>query len=116
MGRRSRTNSLGICLPADTIQQDAEIFSQVYGLPDITPANFQIAKAPGLVNNPKGPARNWTIETTLDVEWAHALAPKANIALVTATDRSSLDEAVNLAVVRHLGNVISNSWSSIEIF
>ncbi|HEV2196093.1 MAG TPA: S53 family peptidase [Candidatus Acidoferrum sp.] len=101
---------------SDTIQQDAEIFSLVYGLPDLTPANFQIVKAPGLVNNPKGPVRNWTIETTLDVEWAHALAPKANIALVTATDRASLDEAVNLAVVRHLGNVISNSWSSIEIF
>jgi len=101
---------------SDTIQRDAEIFSQVYGLPDITSANFQIVKAPGLVNNPKGPVRNWTIETTLDVEWAHALAPKANIALVTATDHSSLDEAVNLAVVRHLGNVISNSWSSIEIF
>jgi subtilase family serine protease len=101
---------------SDTIQQDAEIFSQIYRLPDLTPANFQIVKAPGLVNNPKGPARNWTIETTLDVEWAHALAPKANIALVTATDRASLDEAVNLAVVRHLGNVISNSWSSIEIF
>jgi len=101
---------------SDTIEQDAEIFSQIYHLPDITSANFQIVKAPGLVNNPKGPARNWTIETTLDVEWAHALAPKANIALVTATDRASLDEAVNLAVVRHLGNVISNSWSSIEIF
>ena len=101
---------------SDTIQQDAEIFSQIYRLPDLTSANFQIVKAPGLVNNPKGPARNWTIETTLDVEWAHALAPKANIALVTATDRASLDEAVNLAVVRHLGNVISNSWSSIEIF
>lgn len=101
---------------SDTIQQDAEIFSQLYHLPDITSANFQIIKAPGLVNNPKGPAGNWTIETTLDVEWAHALAPKANIALVTATDRASLDEAVNLAVVRHLGNVISNSWSSIEIF
>src|SRR5215469_10333177 len=101
---------------SDTIQQDAEIFSHVYGLPDITPANFQIVKAPGLVNNPKGPARNWTIETTLDVEWAHALAPKANIALVTSTDHSSLDEAVNLAVVHDLGNVISNSWSSIEIF
>jgi subtilase family serine protease len=101
---------------SDTIQQDAEIFSQLYGLPDITPANFQIIKAPGLVNNPKGPARNWNIETTLDVEWAHALAPKANIALITATDRASLDEAVNLAVVRDIGNVISNSWSSIEIF
>lgn len=101
---------------SDTIQQDAEIFSQVYGLPDITPANFQIVKAGGLVHNPKGPARNWSIETTLDVEWAHALAPKANIALVLATDHGSLDEAINLAVVHHLGNVISNSWSSIEIF
>src|SRR5215510_14326200 len=53
---------------SDTIQQDAEIFSQIYGLPDITPANFQIIKTPNLVNNPKGPARNWTIETTLDIE------------------------------------------------
>ena len=100
---------------SDTIAQDAEIFSQVYGLPDITPANFEIVKAPGLVNNPHGVARNWAIETTLDVEWVHALAPKANIALVTATDRASLDEAINYAVVHHLGNTISNSWSSIEI-
>jgi subtilase family serine protease len=97
-----------------TIAQDAEVFSQVYGLPDLTPSNFQIAKAPGLVNNPHGVARNWAIETTLDVEWAHAMAPGANIALVLATDHSSLDEAINYAVLHHLGNTISNSWSSIE--
>jgi len=100
---------------SDTIAHDAEIFSLFYGLPDITSANFQVVKAPGLVNNPFGVARNWAIETTLDVEWVHALAPKANIALVTATDRASLDEAINYAVVHHLGNTISNSWSSIEI-
>jgi subtilase family serine protease len=99
-----------------TIAQDAELFSQIYGLPDITPANFEVVKAPGLVNNPHGVARTWDVETTLDVELAHALAPGANIALVVATDRASLDEAIHYAVVHHLGNTISNSWSSIEGF
>ncbi len=79
-----------------TIAQDAELFSQIYGLPDITSQNFSVVK--------------------LDVEWAHAMAPGANIALVVATDRASLDEAINYAVVHHLGNTISNSWSSIEGF
>src|SRR6266852_7752108 len=101
---------------SDTIAQDAEIFSQLYGLPDITPQNFSVVRAPGLQNNPKGVQRGWDVETTLDVEWAHAMAPGANIALVVATDRASLDEAINYAVVHHLGNTISNSWSSIEGF
>jgi len=94
-----------------TIAQDAAVFSQIYDLP---PINLQIAKGQGLVHNPHGPPRNWAIETTLDVEWAHAVAPGANIALVLATDRASLDEAINYAVIHHLGNTISNSWSSIE--
>jgi len=97
-----------------TIASDADAFSQIYGLPRITSENFSIVKAGGLANNPKGAARNWNIETTLDVEWAHAVAPGAKIALVLATDHGSLAEAINLAVVRHLGNTISNSWSSIE--
>jgi subtilase family serine protease len=99
-----------------TIAQDAELFSQFYGLPDITSQNFSVVKAPGLVNNPKGVQRGWDVETTLDVEWVHAMAPGAIIALVVATDRASLDEAINYAVVHHLGNTISNSWSSIEGF
>jgi subtilase family serine protease len=35
---------------------------------------------------------------------------------VLATDRASLDEAVNYAVVHHLGNTISNSWGTLEGF
>lgn len=96
---------------SDTIAQDAQAFAAIYGLP---PINLQILKAPGLSNNPHGVQRNWQFETTLDVEWAHAMAPGANIALVLATDRASLDEAINYAVVHHLGNTISNSWSTIE--
>jgi subtilase family serine protease len=94
-----------------TIAQDAQAFSAIYGLP---PINLQIAKAPGLDNNPHGVARNWEIETTLDVELAHAIAPGAAIVLVVGTDRASLDEAINYAVIHHLGDTISNSWSSIE--
>lgn len=94
-----------------TIEQDAAVFSQFYGLP---PVDLTIAKAPGLVHNPGDV--NWAGEVTLDVEWAHAMAPGAKIALVVATATSSLDEAINYAVVHHLGNTISNSWSSLEGF
>lgn len=101
---------------SSTIAQDADVFSQIYGLPSITSSNFTQVKAQGLGNNPFGVARGWDGETTLDVEWVHAIAPDAKIALVIATDRSSLDEAINLAVVRHLGNTISNSWGLDEAF
>jgi subtilase family serine protease len=94
-----------------TIAQDAALFSQVYWLP---PVNLQIVKAPGLFHNPHGVARTWDIETTLDVEWAHAIAPGANIVLVLATDHTSLVENINYAVVHRLGNTISNSWGSDE--
>src|SRR5262245_46925670 len=94
-----------------TLQQDVQVFAQIYGLP---PVDLEIVKAPGLSNNPKGVARGWDLETTLDVEWAHAIAPGAKIVLVLATDRASLDEAINYAVVHHLGNTISNSWGGLE--
>ncbi len=104
-----------------TIQTDAEVFSQVYGLPDLTPDNFQVLRAPGAVNHPpSGPlsgAAAWAAEVTLDVEWAHAMAPGAKIVLVVGPNNGSdLDEAINYAVVHHLGNTISNSWGSVEGF
>jgi subtilase family serine protease len=100
-----------------TIAQDAEAFSQLYGLPDITPSNFQVVN--------RSTIGGWAVETTLDVEWAHAMAPGANIALVVSPNGPDsphgqgggpLFEAVNLAVARGLGNVISNSWSTLEGF
>ena len=112
-----------------TIAQDAEVFSQLYGLPDITSNNFQVVKGDGIFNNNGVPNRptvgGWAVETTLDVEWAHAMAPGAKIALVVSPNGPDsphgkgggpLFEAVNLAVARGLGNVISNSWSTLEGF
>ncbi len=93
-----------------TIQQDAQVFSDVYGLP---PINLQVLRAPGAFQNPHD--GSWALETTLDVEWVHAMAPGAKIVLVIGpTNHADLDEAVNWAVLHHLGNTISNSWSTFE--
>lgn len=102
-----------------TIAQDAEAFSQIYGLPDLTPANFQIMQAPGSVQHPNNPrwTNDWAGEITLDVELVHAMAPGAKIVLVISPNNGAdLDEAVNWAVVHHFGNTISNSWSGLEGF
>ncbi|HUN93373.1 MAG TPA: S53 family peptidase [Burkholderiaceae bacterium] len=96
-----------------TIAADAETFSQVYGLPDITSENFHVYYPGG---PPAAPDTGWASETSLDVEWAHSIAPKAKIALViapTAND-SDLQAAVLFAIHHHLGNVISNSYGEAE--
>jgi subtilase family serine protease len=98
-----------------TIATDAAVFSEVYGLPTI---DLTVYQAPGTANTGrcnKADCAGWATETTLDVEWAHAMAPGAKIALVESPNNGSdLDEAINWAVVHHLGNVISNSWSTYE--
>ncbi len=105
-----------------TIAGDAEVFSQLYGLPDLTPANFQVLRAPGADNNRSDPEgiralASWRNEISLDVEWVHAMAPAANIVLVIGPNNGSdLDEAVNYAVVHHFGNTITNSWGAPEGF
>ncbi len=52
------------------------------------------------------------METSLDVEWSHSVAPGANIALVLGLSNSNadLDIAVLYAVEYGLGPVISNSY------
>ena len=58
----------------------------------------------------------WSTEVTLDVNMVHAIAPKADIALVIAPsdDNKPLDYAVNYAVTHRLGSVISLSWGTPE--
>ncbi len=91
-----------------TIQNDAAAFSYYMNLPAI---DLTVVGGQGLNQNPHN---GWSDEVTLDVEWTHAIAPAAKIVLVVATDRNSLDEAVNRAVVHRYGNTISNSWSTLE--
>jgi subtilase family serine protease len=103
-----------------TIRKDANTFSKLYGLPLLKASNFQIIR----VGVPTGctPAdgcdpAGWIGETTLDVEWAHAVAPKANIILIETKDNTftNLDLGVFLAASNQLGSVISNSYGAPEI-
>ncbi len=56
----------------------------------------------------------WEVETALDVEWAHAIAPGAKILLVEASNDSdaNLFAAVNYAREQTAVSVISMSWGS----
>ncbi len=58
----------------------------------------------------------WALETALDVEWAHAVAPQANIVLVEAPSASlgSLLSAVITAASSPSVSVVSMSWGSSE--
>jgi len=55
---------------------------------------------------------DWTEEADLDAQWAHAIAPEANIVMLIAPteDWSELEYAIQYAVKNKLGNVISNSY------
>ena len=106
---------------SNTITADANEFSTINGLPPLTSKNFQIFTPTGPVTCDASPggciAGNWEYETTLDVEWAHAIAPGANIALVLGVDNnfSTLDEANLFAIDNLLGSVISNSFGIPEV-
>lgn len=92
-----------------TIQADVNTFSQLMGLPSMNDGSFRVVYPNG---QPLAASADWALETTLDVEWAHAMAPDASIVLVVApsSENGDLAGAVDYAVSNHLGNVISNSW------
>src|SRR5207245_4747141 len=76
------TLGLVVSYGSPTIRQDLAQFDSDFGLP--APPSFKIVQPAGPVppfdpNN--GTMVGWAFETTLDVEWAHAMAPGANIIL-----------------------------------
>lgn len=110
-----------------TITADANTFSTINHLPALTDSNFAIVNIGGPTGCPADLCSpgGWDVETTLDVEWAHAVAPAANILLIQAFDNTSsnLDQAVLYAaeggvgaggVTVPFGNVISNSYGGPE--
>lgn len=84
------------------------MFSTQFGLPAITHANFEKhMMAPSI-----GFDSSWAREISLDVQWAHAIAPNANLLLVEAVDetRDNLLNAVDYARNRADVVAISMSW------
>ena len=89
---------------------DLSHFSAQYGLPA---ANFTQVNQTGGSSLPATNA-GWDLEISLDIEWAHALAPGANILLVEASTNSLTNLlAAERYAAAHAGYV-SNSWGSSE--
>ena len=94
---------------------DLAIFSNQFGLPA---ANFTKVFASG-VRPPQDPTGGWELEASLDIEWAHAMAPSARIILVEAASNSLSNLLAAETVAANLvaaagGGEVSNSWGGGE--
>jgi subtilase family serine protease len=92
-------------------EADLAAFDHQYGLPACTTANgcFTKVDASGGTNYP--PFNNgWAFEISIDVQWAHAVAPGAKILLVEAQSESGdhLFRAEDYAKTH--ARYVSNSW------
>ena len=96
------------------IERDLSVFSKQFTLAPCTTANGCFEKHK-MVSGIKSNA-GWSYETSLDVEWAHAIAPQAKILLIeTASGRGSdLLAAVDYAAARGDVVAVSMSWGGTE--
>jgi subtilase family serine protease len=93
-----------------TIELDLALFDQFFGVP--APPSFTVYN--GSATQTAGPhdAASWAHETALDVEWAHAIAPKANLVLIEASSASgsAVNAAMQQIVPRYPGAIVSMSF------
>lgn len=96
-----------------TAVSDLQYFSEQFGL---SKPNIVVVYASG-----SEPIQNadWQLEESLDIQWAHAMAPKAKIYLVEANSNSLQDLFIAEEVAANLvaaagGGEISNSWGTTE--
>jgi subtilase family serine protease len=89
------------------IANDLHQFDLRFGLPD--PAFTKVNQSGGTAY----PAANagWATEIALDVEWAHAVAPKANILLVEAASNSMANLMAAVDYARRAAGVVAVSMS-----
>ena len=83
----------------------------------LTVLNQNGQSTPLPATDPSGPGTdNWEVEESLDVEWAHAIAPGAQIVLVEANSQSLSDlmTAVATAAGQPGVSVVSMSWGFAE--
>jgi subtilase family serine protease len=94
---------------------DLAVFSKQFNLPACNSSNGCFRQ---LYSSGRKPAANanWAVEISLDIEWAHAIAPQAKILLVEAPSNnlSDLLSGVDFAV-RNGASVVSMSWTSAEL-
>ena len=106
-----------------TIKKDLATFDAGFGLP--APPSFKIIQPAGKVPayNPKNSLMvSWAEETSLDVEYAHAMAPGANLLLVETPVAETIGvhgfpqivAAENYVIQHKMADVISQSLAAAE--
>jgi subtilase family serine protease len=110
-----------IAYDAPTIASDLAFFSSYFKLPAMS-TKCTVARGPhpcfqkvfASGTQPKADA-GWSFEASLDVQWAHAIAPGADIMLVEAKSAAFTDllQAVDVAVAQG-AHVVSMSWGGTE--
>lgn len=93
-----------------TVLSDFNTFSQQYGIP---------CSCLTVVNQSGGsklPRTNsgWALEISLDVQWAHAIAPGAHILLVEASSNSNANLYAAEDYAKTHAQYVSNSWGGSE--
>jgi subtilase family serine protease len=91
------------------IRKDLQTFDATWGLPD---PQLNVIAPYGILGSDSA----WISETSLDVEWAHVMAPSATINLVLARDSNDYDiyKVLAYAVKHNLGDIISLSFGENE--
>ena len=106
------------------IGSDLAAFDSHFGLPTAKFIKFSANSSFGTLNGltascsgtpPPAKSYGWDLEESLDVEWAHAMAPNAEIILIEACSQNLPDllyaeEVAGIEVAKYGGGDISNSW------
>jgi subtilase family serine protease len=105
-----------------TIAHDLAVFDRQFRIQ--APPSLMIIHPVGAIPrfSPTETRLNWASETTLDVEWAHAIAPAARIVLVETPVSENegvsgfpqIEAAEKYVLAHHLGGVISQSFGATE--
>jgi subtilase family serine protease len=101
---------------------DLNAFSAQFGLPGFPPSSSSATCSPSFTKvNEHGqssslPRRNsgWEVEINLDTQWAHAVAPCANVVLVEANSSSLSDLLTAVQYAKSVASVVSMSWGGSE--
>jgi subtilase family serine protease len=112
---RGTTMAIVTAYDAPTIKSDLEVFSQRFGLPT-TDAYGEPTLTKVIHRSHPQADEGWALEAALDVQWAHAIAPKAHILLVEAASASKADLLTAVDYARSQSGVVavSMSWGGHE--
>ena len=117
-GGAGTTIAIVDAMDAPNIEADLTTFSDAYGLPRCTSATGCFTKVNQRGSSAPLPATDagWAMEISLDVQWAHAIAPAAKILLVEADSASPADLLRGVAYAKTRASYVSLSWGTAETF